>query len=63
MCEKKLKRSNKNKKVFGVCAGIAEYFSVDVTLVRLICIVLILSFGSGLLAYLLAALIMPKDDD
>ena len=59
--KKRLKKSSKNKKVFGVCGGIAEYFDADPTLIRLICIILVLSFGSGLLMYLIAALIMPND--
>lgn len=61
--KKKLKRSTKDKKLCGVCGGIAEYFDIDVTLVRLICVILILSVGTGLLAYFIAALIIPKDDN
>ena len=59
MSEKKLYRSNVNKKLFGVCGGIGEYFDVDPTVVRVIFLVLLLGFGTGLLAYLIAALIMP----
>lgn len=57
---KKLYRSNSDKKLFGVCGGIAEYFNVDSTIVRLIVIVIALACGVGLIGYLLAALIMPK---
>ncbi|MFH1510547.1 MAG: PspC domain-containing protein [Candidatus Woesearchaeota archaeon] len=57
---KKLYRSEKNKMIFGVCGGIGEYFEVDPTLVRLICIIFtVLSVGAGIIVYLLAALIMP----
>ena len=47
-------------KLLGVCGGIAEYFEIDPTLVRLGWVLLIFCFGTGLLAYLIAALIMPK---
>ncbi len=53
--EKKLTKS-KNKMVTGVCAGIAEYFNIDVTLVRILFVVC----GISLLAYLVLAIIMPE---
>ena len=56
--EKKLTRSTTNKTVCGVCGGIAEYFNIDPTLVRLGC-VLVGATGSGLLFYIIAAIIMP----
>ncbi len=56
---KRLYKSTKDRKVFGVCAGIAEYFNIDPTLVRLITLILFIAYGSGLLAYLVAALILP----
>ncbi len=59
---KKLCKSNTDKKLCGVCGGIAEYFGVDSTLVRLICVLLIFGVGSGLLAYIIAAIIMPRSD-
>ena len=55
---KKLQRSSANKKIFGVCAGFAEYFDVDVTIIRIIFLVLLLCAGGGLLAYLICALVM-----
>lgn len=58
---KKLYKSNRDKKLCGVCGGLAEYFEVDSTLVRLAWVVLALCFGSGLLAYLIAALVMPNN--
>jgi len=59
MERKKLYLSEKDKKIGGVCGGIAEYLGVDPTLVRIIALVLILGGGSGLLAYLIAWFIMP----
>lgn len=56
---KKLYRSSTDKKMAGVCGGIAEYMNVDSTIVRLIAILLVFGCGSGLLAYIVAALIMP----
>ena len=52
-----------NAKLFGVCGGIAEYFEIDPTLVRVGVIVLMFAFGTGLLAYLICALVMPKKSD
>lgn len=60
MEKKKLYRSETDKKLFGVCGGIAEYLNADSTIVRLICVLLILAWGCGLLVYLIAALVMPK---
>ena len=58
---KRLYRSRRDVMIEGVCGGIAEYFDVDPTIVRLIAVVLILGWGSGLLAYLIAVLIIPKN--
>lgn len=59
---KKLYLSDENKMLAGVCGGIAEYFGVDPTLIRLAWVVFSLLGGSGLLAYILAAIIIPRDD-
>ncbi len=57
---KKLRKS-RNKMICGVCAGVAEYFAVDPTLIRLITVFLVFAgIGSGLLAYIIAAIIMPE---
>lgn len=50
-------------KLFGVCGGIAEYFDVDPTIVRVAWAVLIFAYGTGLLAYLVCALCMPKKSE
>ena len=57
---KKLYRSSTNKKIFGVCGGFAEYFDVDVTIIRIAFLIGLLCVGGGLLAYLICALIMPE---
>lgn len=59
--EKKLYKDQNNKKICGVCAGIAKYFGWDPTLVRLIWVVVTLFAGAGLLAYIIAALIMQDE--
>lgn len=48
-----------NKKLFGVCSGLANYFNLDPTVMRIIFIVAFLFFGTGLLLYLILALVMP----
>ena len=63
MASRKLCLSRTNRKIGGVCGGIAEYFGLDATLVRIITLILIFAVGSGLLLYLLAWLIMPACDD
>ena len=59
MNEKKLYKSSTDKKLAGVCGGIAEYFNIDSTLVRLGWVLFSLLGGSGLILYLIAAIIMP----
>ena len=60
---KKLMRSETDKVIFGVCGGIAEYFEIDSTLVRLGFAAFSLMCGGGVLAYLVAAAIMPRRSD
>ena len=57
--EKKLYRSNSSKLVAGVCGGIGEYLNADPTLVRLIWVLFCCLGGSGFLAYIIAAIIIP----
>ena len=59
--EKKLYRSRTDKKLCGVCAGLANYLNVDVTVIRLIWILVCLCGGAGLLAYLICALVIPEE--
>lgn len=58
---KRLYKSRTDRKIFGVCGGIAEYFGIDSTIVRLIAVILIFGFGTGVLAYLVAALVMSDE--
>ena len=59
--EKKLYKSEKDKKLCGVCAGIAKYFSLDATVVRLALVAFCLLGGSGILAYIICAIVMPDE--
>ena len=59
--KKRLYKIEQGKKLDGVCGGIAEYFDIDPTLVRLACGLLCLYAGTGLLAYVVAACIIPVD--
>ena len=61
---KVLVRSRKGRMVAGICAGIAEYFGVDVTLVRLIvAVIAVITGGAGVLAYLVAWAIIPEEGE
>ncbi|NLJ78221.1 MAG: PspC domain-containing protein [Tissierellia bacterium] len=60
---RKLKRSNSNKMIAGVCGGIGEYFNIDPVIVRLIWASLFfIPHSPGFLLYLLCAIIIPRDD-
>lgn len=63
MAQKKFTRSSSDVKLSGLCAGIAHYFDLDVTLVRLIYAVLTIFSAAfpGIILYILATLITPKD--
>jgi len=57
---KKLYKSKTDKKICGVCGGLGEYFNVDSTIIRLAA-VLLGFMGGGLLAYIVAAIIIPEE--
>lgn len=59
MKNKKLYKVNEGKMLCGVCMGLSEYFEIDVTLVRLAWVILSFAFGSGIIIYILATIIMP----
>jgi len=59
--ERKLYKSRTDVKLDGVCAGVAKYFNWDATLIRLLWVVLTLAGGSGILLYIICALIMPRE--
>lgn len=61
MEKKRLYKSESDKKICGVCSGIAKYFSIDPTLVRLGLVAFCILGGSGVLAYIVCALVMPDE--
>ncbi len=60
---KKLYRKREGRKLLGVCAGMADYLNVDPTIIRVIWVVLSITGGLGLLAYLICAFIIPEEPD
>lgn len=58
---KKLTRLKTDRMLFGVCSGIAEYLNVDVTIIRLLFVILTVSGGSGLFIYLVMSFIVPEE--
>jgi pspC domain protein len=60
---KKLYKSQTDKKLCGVCGGIAEFFNIDSTIVRLALILFVACYGSGIIAYIIAALVMPVSQE
>ena len=61
--KKKLYRSKKDHMIAGVCGGIAEYFDVDSTLVRLLVVLFAILGGSGILFYIISWIIIPKKSE
>ena len=57
---KKFYLSQTDKKIGGVCGGLAEYFDIDSLLVRILFLTLVFGFGTGILAYLIVWLLAPK---
>lgn len=60
---RKLYKIEHGKKVAGVCAGIARFLNIDVTIIRLAWVLFTLAGGCGLIAYIIAALVMPNEED
>jgi phage shock protein C len=58
---KRLMRPRLGRKIAGVCAGFAEYFDIDVTLVRIVWLIIAVMTGVGFLAYPVAWIIMPEE--
>ena len=58
----RIHKSLKDKKIAGVCGGIAEYLNADPTIIRLVFALLVLGWGTGVLAYIVCALILPEGD-
>ena len=61
MQDRKLYRSNTNCMLAGVCGGVGQFFNIDPTLVRLGWVLFSALGGSGVLAYIVAAIIIPKE--
>lgn len=59
--EKKLYRSRNDRRIAGVCGGIAEYFGFDATILRLIWLLAVLCAGTGLIAYIVCAIVIPEE--
>jgi len=59
----KLMRSRTDRKIAGVCAGFAEYFDLDVTVVRVVWLIVALFGGGGILAYIIAWIVMPEEPE
>lgn len=59
--EKRVYKSVKDRKIFGVCGGLGEYFNIDPMIFRLGFVVLVLAFGTGVLAYIVCGLVMSDD--
>ncbi|MBG9980700.1 PspC domain-containing protein [Facklamia sp. DSM 111018] len=58
---KRLTRSSTDRRIFGVCGGLGEYFNIDSTLFRILFVILMFVFSVGLFPYIILALIMPYD--
>ena len=57
----KLYRSRDNRWIAGVCGGLAEFFGLSPKVVRIICALMIMEYGSGLIIYIILALFIPKE--
>lgn len=58
--DRRLVRSRRDRKIAGVCGGLAEYSGIDATLIRILFVIIALAGGGGLLIYLALWLILPK---
>jgi phage shock protein C len=58
---KRLVRSKSDRQIAGVCSGLAQYFNVDPTIIRLIFVVATLFGGPGLLVYIILAIAIPEE--
>ena len=59
--EKRLYRSRSDRMIWGVCGGIANYFGMDPTIIRVIAILFLFAGGSGILAYIILAIVVPLE--
>ncbi len=61
--QKRLYKIDEGKKLDGVCGGLAEYFDIDPSLVRLAWVIFSVCGGGGILAYIIAAIVIPRKSD
>ena len=61
--KKRLYKNHADEKLCGVCSGIAKYFDMDPTIIRLALVAFCLLGGSGILAYIIAAIVIPDEPD
>ncbi|HHT92490.1 MAG TPA: PspC domain-containing protein [Clostridiaceae bacterium] len=62
MSQKRIYRKRNDRKLAGVCSGIADYLNLDPTIVRLLWAVLTLAYGTGILIYIICALVIPEEE-
>ena len=63
IARKRLVRPRQGRKIAGGCAGLAEYFDLDVTLIRVVWLVILFAAGVGFFAYLIAWIVMPDEPE
>ncbi len=63
IARKRLVRPREGRKIAGVCLGLAEYFDLDVSLIRLVWVLAVVFGGTGLLAYLVGWIVMPEEPE
>ena len=59
--EKRLYRSRSDRMIWGVCSGLAKYFDIDPTIIRIIAVLLLLANGIGIIAYIILAIVVPLE--
>jgi len=63
VARKRLVRPREGRKIAGVCLGVSEYFDLDVSLIRLVWVLAVVFGGTGLLAYIIAWIVMPEEPE
>ncbi len=63
IARKRLVRPREGRKIAGVCLGLAEYFDLDVSLIRLVWVLAVIFGGTGLLAYIVGWIVMPEEPE
>lgn len=61
--QKVLMRPRQGRRIAGVCAGMANYLEIDVTLIRILAAIAFFCYGTGFLAYIIAIFVMPNEED